>query len=90
MDSPMDTETMDILIKENERLKKELEFMNTLFNGEHNSALIYQIERVTKNGEPMWINTHTITIKELEEFDKTEQVEALMKDKSYTRYSDKW
>ena len=86
----MDTETMDILIKENERLKKELEFMNTLFNGEYNSALIYQIERVTKNGEPVWINTHTITIKQLEEFDQTEQVEALMKDKSYTRYSDKW
>jgi len=86
----MDTGTMDILQKENERLKKELDFMNTLFNGEHNSALIYQIERVTKNGEPVWINTHTITIKELKELEQTEEVEALIKDKSYSRYSDKW
>lgn len=90
MDSRMDTETMNILQQENERLKKELEFMNTLFDGEHNSALIYQIERVTKNGKPIWINTHTITIKELEELDQTEQVKALMEDKSYSRYSDKW
>lgn len=90
MDSLMDTGTMDILQKENERLKKELDFMNTLFNGEHNSALIYQIERVTKNGEPVWINTHTITIKELKELEQTEEVEALIKDKSYSRYSDKW
>ncbi len=86
----MDTGTMDILQKENERLKKELDFMNTLFNGEHNSALIYQIERVTKNGEPMWINSHMITIKELKELEQTEEVEALIKDKSYSRYSDKW
>tara|TARA_Y100000389_G_scaffold143177_1_gene141343 strand:+ start:583 stop:840 length:258 start_codon:yes stop_codon:yes gene_type:complete len=82
--------TMDILQKENEMLKKELDFMNTLFSGEHNSAPVYQLERATKNGEPVWINTHTITIKELEEFDQTEQVKELMKDKSYTRYSDKW
>lgn len=86
----MDTETMDILQKENEMLKKELDFMNTLFNGEHNSSLIYQLERATKNGEPVWINTHMITIKELEDFDQTEQVKTLIKDKSNTRYSDKW
>jgi len=86
----MDTETMDILQKENERLKKELDFMNTLFNGEHNSAPVYQIERATKNGEPVWINTHMITIKELSELEQTEQVKALIKDKSHPRYSDKW
>ena len=90
MDSLMDTETMDILQKENEMLKKELDFMNTLFSGEHNSAPVYQLERATKNGEPVWINTHTITVKELKELEQTEQVEALIKDKSNSRYSDKW
>ena len=86
----MNTETMDILQKENEMLKKELDFMNTLFNGEHNSSLIYQLERATKNGEPVWINTHMITIKELKELEQTEQVKELIKDKSNSRYSDKW
>ena len=45
-----------------------------LFNGEHNSAPVYQIERITKNGEPVWINTHMITIKELSELEQTEKV----------------
>ena len=81
---------MDILQKENERLKKELDFMNTLFSSEHNSAPVYQLERATKNGEPVWINTHMITIKELSELEQTEQVKALIKDKSHPRYSDKW
>tara|TARA_Y100000389_G_scaffold143061_1_gene141169 strand:- start:23 stop:283 length:261 start_codon:yes stop_codon:yes gene_type:complete len=86
----MDKETINILQKENERLKKELDFMNALFNGEHNSTPVYQIERATKNGKPVWINTHMITIKELKELEQTEQVKALIKDKSYPRYSDKW
>ena len=81
---------MDILQKENQRLKKELDFMNTLFSGEHNSASVYQIERATKNGEQVWINTHMITIKELKELEQTEQVKELIKDKSNTRYCDKW
>ena len=39
----------DNLKLENDNLKKELKFINKIFT-EHSSALVYQVERKTKNG----------------------------------------
>ena len=76
----------DNLKLENENLKKELKFINQIFT-EHSSAVVYQVERKTKNGIPIWINSQTITVKELLTLDRDESVEKLLLSKS-NRYDD--
>ena len=62
---------------ENDKLKLELKFMNTIFT-EYPSAVVYQVERKTKGGIPVWINSKTITIPELQKLDKDERIEQLL------------
>ena len=68
-----------------QNLKKELEFMNKIF--EHYDSNIYQLKRKTIKGKPIWIDTQTITIKELHKLDKDKSIVDLINEKS-TRYND--
>ena len=77
----------DILKLENERLKKEIEFMNKIFK-EHPSALVYNLERFNMNGKPVWIDTHLVTINELKKLDQDNHVKDLIYSKSISRYND--
>ena len=76
----------EILKLENERLKKELDFMNKIF--QHPSALVYNLDRFTMNGEPIWIDTHLVTINELKKLDQDDHVKDLIHSKNSSRYND--
>lgn len=84
--SVLETEN-SILQLEIQRLKKELEFMNKIFK-EHPSAVVYNLDRFTMNGEPIWINTHLVTINELKKLDQDEHVKDLIHSKNSSRYND--
>ena len=77
----------EILKLENERLKKELEFMNKIFK-EHPSAVVYNLSRFTMNGKPVWIDTHLVTLQELQKLDQDEHVTDLIHSKNSSRYND--
>ena len=72
---------------ENEQLKIELEFMNKLFD--HGEAMVFQMKRFTKNGQPVWINTQKTTTKELLELDHNNEVQQLLIEQQNTRYKDR-
>ena len=77
----------EILKLENERLKKELDFMNKIFK-EHPSAVVYNLDRFNVNGEPIWIDTHLVTINELKKLDQDDHVKDLIHSKTSSRYND--
>ena len=77
----------DILKLENERLKKELDFMNKIFK-EHPSSVVYNLDRFTMNGEPIWIDTNLVTINDLKKLDQDENVKDLIHSKMSCRYND--
>ena len=72
---------------ENEQLKIELEFMKQIFN--HGEAMVFQMKRFTKNGQPVWINTQKTTTKELLELDHNNEVQQLLIEQQNTRYKDR-
>ena len=77
----------DILKLENSRLKRELDFMNKIFK-EHPSAVVYNLERFTINDEPIWIDTHLVTLQELKKLDQDDHVKDLIHSKTSSRYND--
>lgn len=77
----------DILILENKRLKKELDFMNKIFK-DHPSSVVYNLDRFTMNGEPVWIDTHLVTMNELKKLDQDDHVKDLIHSKISSRYND--
>ena len=70
----------EILILENKRLKNELEFMNKIFK-EFPSAVVYNLDRFTIRGEPVWIDTHLVTMNELKKLDQDDHVKDLIHSK---------
>tara|TARA_B100000497_G_C7311386_1_gene209482 strand:- start:119 stop:421 length:303 start_codon:yes stop_codon:yes gene_type:complete len=84
----------EILIQENERLKrqssefkKEIEFLNQIFK-DHPSAVVYNLSRFTMNSEPVWIDTHLVTLQELKKLDQDDHVKDLIHSKTSSRYND--
>ena len=45
--------------------------MKQIFN--HGEAMVFQMKRFTKKGQPVWINTQKTTTKELLELDHNKQ-----------------
>ncbi len=75
-----------ILQLEIQRLKKELEFMNKIF--EYSSSVVYHMKRFTVQGEPIWIDTHLVSVQDLQKLDQDETVQQLIRDKKSSRYND--
>jgi hypothetical protein len=68
------------------KLEKELAFMKKIL--ENKSSMVYNLEKATKNGKPVWIDTQMITILELKQLDQTDFIKKLIHDKQNTRYND--
>lgn len=68
-----------LLMKENEKLKKELKFVNSIFEYPLRNNAIFNLMRLKKNGEDVWINKIQITERELKEFDDCEDVRYLLR-----------
>ena len=84
----------EILIQENERLKrqssefkKEIEFLNQIFK-EFPGSVVYNLERFTMNSEPVWIDTHLVTLQEVKKLDQDDHVKDLIHSKTSSRYND--
>tara|TARA_B100001057_G_C22805966_1_gene933451 strand:- start:410 stop:715 length:306 start_codon:yes stop_codon:yes gene_type:complete len=75
-----------ILQLEIQRLTKELDFMNKIF--EHPSSLVYHMERFNVKDKPIWIDTHLVTIQELQKLDQNQKVQELINYKQSSRYDD--
>ena len=67
-------------------LEKELNFMKKIL--ENKSSMVYNLEKATKNGEWVWIDTQMITILELKQLDQTDFIKKIIHDKQNTRYKD--
>lgn len=78
---------MQQLKQENEKLKQEIKFMKQIFN--HGDAMVFQMKRFTKKGNPVWINTQKITVKELLELDHNNEVQQLLIEKENPKYKDR-
>ena len=61
--------------------------MNKIFK-EHPSAVVYNLERFTINDEPIWIDTHLVTLQELKKLDQDDHVKDLIHSKTSSRYND--
>lgn len=68
-----------LLMEENEKLKKELNFVNSIFEYPLRNNAIFNLMRLKKNGEDVWINKIQITERELKEFDDCEDVRYLLR-----------
>ena len=68
-----------LLMKENEKLKKELKFVNSIFEYPLRNNAIFNLMRLKKNGEDVWINKIQMTERELKEFDDCEDVRYLLR-----------
>ena len=69
--------TLDTLKKENIELKKEIEFLNKIFTENYNEA-VFNLVRVKKNGEDVWINRIKTTMEELKTCDECSEVNYLI------------
>lgn len=67
------------LMNENETLKKELEFVTSIFEYPLRNNAIFNLVRVKKGGKDVWINKIQVTENELKEFDECEEVRYLLK-----------
>lgn len=74
------------LKKQLANLEKELNFMKKIL--ENKSSMVYNLEKATKNGEWVWIDTQMITILELKQLDQTDFIKKIIDDKQNTRYND--
>jgi hypothetical protein len=74
------------LKKQLANLEKELNFMKKIL--ENKSSMVYNLEKATKNGEWIWIDTQMITILELKQLDQTDFIKKLIDNKQNTRYND--
>lgn len=62
-----------------DKLKKELDFYKSAFTYPHNSSVIHNLLRVTKNGEPMWIDRIKTYEHDLYQLDQCDTVKYLIK-----------
>ena len=69
----------DLLMNENEKLKKELEFVKSIFNYPLRNNAIFNLVRLKKNGEDVWINRIQVSENELKELDDCDEVRFLLK-----------
>lgn len=67
------------LMEENEKLKKELKFVNSIFEYPLRNNAIFNLMRLKKNGEDVWINKIQMSERELKEFDDCEDVRYLIR-----------
>ena len=74
------------LKKQLANLEKELNFMKKIL--ENRSSMVYNLEKATKNGEWVWIDTQMITILELKQLDQTDFIKKIIDYKQNTRYND--
>ena len=68
-----------LLMDENEKLKKELEFVKSIFNYPLRNNSIFNLVRLKKNGEDVWINRIQVSENELKELDDCDEVRFLLK-----------
>ena len=68
-----------LLMDENEKLKKELEFVKSIFNYPLRNNAIFNLVRLKKNGEDVWINRIQVSKNELKELDDCDEVRFLLK-----------
>ena len=68
-----------LLMDENEKLKKELEFVKSIFNYPLRNNAIFNLVRLKKNGEDVWINRIQVSENELKELDDCDEVRYLLK-----------
>lgn len=71
---------------DSEELSSEflMSFMKTHYN-----SLVSNLRIKYKQGEPVWIDIHNITLKELEALDKDAEVDALILESQTIRYRDR-
>lgn len=67
------------LEEENKNLKKELEFINSIFKYPLRNNAIFNLMRLKKNGKDEWVNKIQVTEKELLEYDDCKDVQYLLK-----------
>ena len=67
------------LMNENETLKKELEFVTSIFEYPLRNNAIFNLVRVKKGGKDVWINKIQVSENELKELDDCEEVRYLLK-----------
>ena len=67
------------LMIENEKLKKELKFVNSVFEYPLRNNAIFNLVRLKKNGEDVWINRIQVSENELKELDDCKEVRYLLK-----------
>lgn len=67
------------LMDENTRLKKELEFINTIFEYPLRNNAIFNLVRLKKKGEDVWVVRNRMSESELREFDDCEEVRYMIK-----------
>ena len=72
-------EEHDRLMIENEKLKKELEFVKSIFEYPLRNNAIFNLVRLKKNGEDVWINRIQVSENELKELDDCKEVRYLLK-----------
>ena len=68
-----------LLEEENNNLKKELEFINSIFKYPLRNNAIFNLIRLKKNGKDEWVNKIQVTEKELLEYDDCKDVQYLLK-----------
>tara|TARA_B100000686_G_C16782434_1_gene972865 strand:+ start:2353 stop:2664 length:312 start_codon:yes stop_codon:yes gene_type:complete len=68
-----------LLMDENEKLKKELKFVNRIFKFPLRNNVIFNLVRLKKNGEDIWINKIQVSENELKDLDDCEEVRYLLK-----------
>ena len=68
-----------LLEEENKNLKKELEFINSIFKYPIRNNAIFNLMRLKKNGKDEWVNKIQVTEKELLEYDDCKDVQYLLK-----------
>lgn len=68
-----------LLEEENKNLKKELEFINSIFKYPLRNNAIFNLIRLKKDGKDEWVNKIQVTKKELLEYDDCKDVQYLLK-----------
>ena len=72
-------EEYHLLMDENEKLKKELEFVTSIFKYPLRNNAIFNLVLLKKDGKDVWINKIQVTENELNEFDDCKEVRYLLK-----------
>ena len=71
---------------QNDSLKKELEFYKSAFKYPHSNSAVFNLLRVKRNGEDVWIDRIKVTQNELKGLDQCEIVRSLLEQLTNFRY----